>query len=120
MNRVFHTYLCTLFLATILQAGTSCYEILSENYTRESRAFQIYDEAPLNTISATRAMLTAMMAIHCPLVIFTQGGIRDKICTEIIPGRESTRVCYMETNVGYYFVMADMTGFKNIVWNRWD
>ncbi|MBL6988956.1 MAG: hypothetical protein ISR65_04230 [Bacteriovoracaceae bacterium] len=41
-------------------------------------------------------------------------------CRAIVPKQESSRVCYVETNIGFFFVTWDMLTGVNITFNRWD
>ena len=41
-------------------------------------------------------------------------------CTEVIPSNEHTRVCYVETNLGFFFVTRDLLDTYNISYSRWD
>lgn len=41
-------------------------------------------------------------------------------CDLILPDQEHSRVCYVETNVGYFFVTRDLLDTFNITYSRWD
>jgi len=53
---------------------------------------------------------------------FGQGphGRSHSRCEKIISNREHTRVCYVETNLGYFFVSQDLLDSYNISFSRWD
>lgn len=111
----------TIFISSLSAQSTStCHEKLSENYTKESRAFQIHDEVALNGDSAEALIISVLQKLDCRWDEANPIAIRQKRCRDIIPNKQATRACYLETNVGYFFVLADMMGFKNIIWNRWD
>jgi hypothetical protein len=41
-------------------------------------------------------------------------------CSKIIRNQEHTRVCYVETNLGYFFLTKDLLENVNITYSRWD
>ncbi|MCR9204453.1 MAG: hypothetical protein NXH75_07750 [Halobacteriovoraceae bacterium] len=41
-------------------------------------------------------------------------------CTKVIRNQEHTRVCYVETNLGYFFLTTDLLDNINILYSRWD
>ena len=41
-------------------------------------------------------------------------------CSKIIRNQEHTRVCYVETNLGYFFLTKDLLENINISYSRWD
>lgn len=46
--------------------------------------------------------------------------IQNSHCKNIIGNDDATKVCYISTNVGYFFVMKDMMENVNVIYNRWD
>ena len=46
--------------------------------------------------------------------------IDDMSCREIQKGNPDSRVCYVETEVGYFFVTRDMMENVSVVFNRYD
>lgn len=41
-------------------------------------------------------------------------------CTNILRDQEHTRVCYVESNLGYFFLTTDLLDNINILYSRWD
>ena len=41
-------------------------------------------------------------------------------CTKIVGNQDHTRVCYVETNLGYFFLTTDLLDTVNITYSRWD
>jgi hypothetical protein len=41
-------------------------------------------------------------------------------CSKLISNLDHTRVCYVETNLGYFFVTRDLLDTFNISYSRWD
>ncbi len=40
--------------------------------------------------------------------------------SRVSPDKGYSEVAYLETNIGYFFVMRDMVDHINVVYNRWD
>ncbi len=53
---------------------------------------------------------------------FAQGPDREarSRCQEVVKGHEHTRVCVVESNLGYFFVTTDFLTTAHIIFNRWD
>lgn len=45
---------------------------------------------------------------------------RNYSCKIIKEGSPSSEVCYLETDMGYFFLMRDMVDHINVIYNRWD
>lgn len=41
-------------------------------------------------------------------------------CTKVVGHQENSRVCYVETNLGYFFLTKDFLDNINITYSRWD
>ncbi len=41
-------------------------------------------------------------------------------CSKVVRNQEHTRVCYVETNLGYFFLTKDLLDNININYSRWD
>jgi hypothetical protein len=41
-------------------------------------------------------------------------------CTKLVGNQDHTRVCYVETNLGYFFLTTDLLDTVNITYSRWD
>lgn len=41
-------------------------------------------------------------------------------CTKLVGNQDHTRVCYVETNLGYFFLTTDFLETVNITYSRWD
>lgn len=42
------------------------------------------------------------------------------ICKNIVREKPHSRVCYIESNIGYFLVSRDMISGATVVYNRWD
>ena len=45
---------------------------------------------------------------------------KDTVCKNLVARDSTTKVCYINTDIGYFFVMRDMLDGVNIIYNRWD
>ena len=41
-------------------------------------------------------------------------------CSKLVGNQDHTRVCYVETNLGYFFLTTDLLDTVNITYSRWD
>jgi len=48
-----------------------------------------------------------------------QGRSHSK-CSNILTNENQTRVCYVETNLGYFLVSQDLLDTFNVIYSRWD
>lgn len=50
------------------------------------------------------------------------GSVRSgkAVCNNVAKGYHHSRVCYVESNIGFFFVMRDMMNGATVVYNRWD
>lgn len=53
---------------------------------------------------------------------FGQGphGRSHSKCSNIVPEQDHTRICYVETNLGYFLVSRDLLDTFNVIYSRWD
>jgi hypothetical protein len=42
------------------------------------------------------------------------------VCRNIAKGKPHSMVCYIESNIGYFFISRDMVSGATVVYNRWD
>lgn len=47
-------------------------------------------------------------------------GTSHSKCSNIIANEDQTRVCYVETNLGYFLVSQDLLDTFNVIYSRWD
>lgn len=124
-----------LFLAVVLgmfagmsqgvRADFDCNRSLLDNFSRDSKSFQIYSEEVSEAFDE-RAEYASKEAIH--LLGQSLGCADDDealnpveiSCHEMISGNPISKVCYAEGLNGFFFVSVDMMDNLNIVFNRWD
>lgn len=99
-----------------------------ERGPRDSNTFRIYMEGD-ESDTAEAHMANARKAVE--LAVASAGCLSSDLrfwddwqdyngCNEIVAGNQTTRVCVVAANVGYFFVMDDLLSWTNVVWNRWD
>jgi len=110
-------------------ANEDCYQKISNDYSSDSRSFQVYDsdlngdfsENPIEySKEALLHVVTEQVGCEEKELIFNEKAITLEACKEIVPGNPMSRVCYLESNLGYFFVTMDMLDSVNIIFNRWD
>lgn len=103
----------------------SCYERLTQDYSRDSHAYQLSEDAvdyelERGTVEFARAAITALEAsLDCGMEADSKL-IGKANCSEVVPGVAMSRVCYIENHNGYFLVSVDMLENINIVFNRFD
>jgi hypothetical protein len=125
----------SVLISTSAFATTSlserCKTNLTDDYRKDSVSFQVNldDHNPPNfrndkiakAIFAIRAVLRenncARKAIN-----FSKGmlGKSKHNCTYVHRKFRNSLVCYIQTNLGFFFVSEDYVGNTNVVYNRWD
>ncbi len=109
----------------------SCRSVLTNDYAVTSSTFVV----DLDTIEITAPVADKMgQAVQIIRhIVSTQGCTRTDIsfgrgsegsakskCSFITPERTASLGCYVETNLGYFFVHWDMGHSANVIFNQWD
>lgn len=120
-----------VFLSQGVQAGSKdCITTLMNGHTRDTYAFNIHaddidrdfgNDHLANAIYTLRILLDREGCAPTD-VNFGKGpnGRSHSRCTKIIRNQEHTRVCYVETNLGYFFLTTDLLDKITILYSRWD
>ncbi len=125
MNKLFLVVALGIFVGMSegVRADFDCNGALLDNYSRDSKSFQIYSEE-VAELFEERPEAAAKESIR---LLRESLGCADKAlnavevsCSEVIPGNSMSKVCYAENKDGYFFVSIDMMENVNIVFNRWD
>ena len=114
----------TLFLLSFAaHAEVDCYGSALDNYSKDSNSFQIYAEEVSegfenkDRAASTQAIKLLEQKLNCREGAFSINSIS---CKEIIPGHLHSKVCYLESQRGFFFVSIDMMEQVNITFSRWD
>lgn len=118
------SFLLIFSLSAPIMAADNCFQILSNNYSNDSKSFQVadyelskdFDESP------EEYSLEALNGLLNKLGCDKQSEKVESVveCSEIMPGNSYSRVCYVENELGYFFISKDMLDSVNIIFNRWD
>lgn len=120
-----------VFLSQGLQAAPKdCITTLMGNDTRDTFNFTLHsddvdrDFGPDFLAEAIFTIRTLLDREGCSPtdVNFGQGphGRSHSRCSKVVRNQEHTRVCYVETNLGYFFLTKDLLENINISYSRWD
>lgn len=104
-------------------ANHDCYRAALNDFSSDSMAYQIYDEDISMAFednggkASERAVRRLENRLGCVEKSFE---IQNISCKEVVPGNAISKVCYVESQLGYFFISIDMMEKVNIVFNRWD
>ena len=99
---------------------TSCYERLLDGFASDSRSFHVMADLDFDMPQEEQNKILIERAIRqvgCEMSDLT---IESITCRQIVEGSWSSEVCYITSQLGYFFVMKDMVDTANVVFNRWD
>tara|TARA_R110000868_G_scaffold226115_10_gene478635 strand:+ start:1069 stop:1437 length:369 start_codon:yes stop_codon:yes gene_type:complete len=119
-------FIATFLLTFSLSSFASCYESLTQNYSRDSFAYQLGEEAvdlelERGSVPFARAAVAALEAkLSCGMDAEAKSFNQSANCQDVVPGVALSRVCYIEKPYGYFLVSVDMLENINIVFNRFD
>ena len=108
-----------------------CQSTLTRNFSVDSRSFSmdldqydIRDYGKDHVAFSIRLVRELLNDLGCSpnSVNFGQGalGRSTQSCRQLVPGREISRVCYIETNLGAFILTVDYFTEVHIVFKRWD
>jgi hypothetical protein len=99
-----------------------CINRLTNDYAQDSVTLRNYGNDHLAfSIKIIRNLLED---VGCSKAVINFGrsarGRSHNRCDQILRGVPNSRVCYIETNLGYFFVTKDMLTKVHVTFNRWD
>ncbi|MBH46908.1 MAG: hypothetical protein CME71_01920 [Halobacteriovorax sp.] len=107
-------------------AHDECYRLVTQNYTRDSIAYSLeeFDILSKDEPGSPQYARAAIMELEAQLGCDAESELIDRIyiskCKRINNGEEFSRICFVKTAYGYYFVSVDLLGKINIVFSRFD
>ena len=116
-----------IVLAMIFSFGAAanyeCYRKVLNDFSSDSAAFQVksveavelFESDPEKAASFGVSQLEGILG--CEKNSFA---LSEVSCKEVVPGNAFSKVCYLESQHGYFFVSIDMMEGLNVVFNRWD
>lgn len=132
MNKV--VFLISLYLFSFgntFASESKCYDTLTQGENFDSRTFtmnvdviDVRDFGRDHLAQAIAYVRVLLDDLGCSKadVNFGEGalGRSSNRCVQISNNREYSRICFVETNLGYFFVSRDFLTGINVVYNRWD
>ncbi len=109
-----------------------CLAKLTYDYALDSRSFKVdTDEIDIlshdnDSIAQAIEIIRATLYLHgCDGdndINFGKGahGRAKQVCNTMVSGRLASEVCYIESDLGYFFVTKDLQTTAHIIFNRWD
>lgn len=113
------------------QQERACLGSLTQNFSLNSRVFTVnLDEEPIRDygrdyLAHSIALIRNVIdKVGCSRqdINFGQGilGRSRHSCKTLVPNRELSRVCYVETNLGAFIVTTDYLDHAQVIFKRWD
>ncbi|HAZ14427.1 MAG TPA: hypothetical protein DCY86_16685 [Bdellovibrionales bacterium] len=108
-----------------------CRDLLTEQFTRDSNYVSFHAD-DLNVPDfgrdylafSVRAIRLYIERLGCKQhdINFAQGaqGVAHSRCETIVRDRDNSRMCYVESNLGYWFIHKDFVEDIHIMFHRWD
>ncbi|CAO5682742.1 MAG: hypothetical protein HEEMFOPI_01776 [Holosporales bacterium] len=130
MKKLFFISLLTCSLNTYA-TSFQCIQQLTNDYETSSRNFAIntddienpqHDNDKLGQAFAIirKAIINQGCQYHDINFLKTPNGTARSKCSRINPEKPYSLGCYVETNLGYFFVHWDMGQTANVIYNIWD
>ncbi len=132
MKYVFALSLLISFNASAYNKATlSCIKKLTYDLNVDSRAFKIntdeidndYENNHLEEAVALIRVTLELNGCNSNAAINfakTPTGRAKSRCVEVIPGHEYSMSCYVESNMGFFFVNKDLQTDAYVIYSRWD
>ena len=125
MNKLFLVVALGIFVGMSqgVRADFDCYRRALNDFSVDSRSFQVYSEEVSALFeeepeqAARESIRLLEQRLECDQKSLNPVEVS---CKDIVPGNYMSRVCYAESNDGYFFISLDMMENVNIVFNRWD
>ncbi|TNE96407.1 MAG: hypothetical protein EP326_13420 [Deltaproteobacteria bacterium] len=116
-----------LFLSLMLSLGleAACYDKLIAEPPFDSKSFFVQealyevDAQELNESSSVHVVEKLLRdRIGCEEKSLSRGV--EVSCKELMPGKSWSKVCYVESEMGYFVIQMDMMEGAHVIFNRWD
>lgn len=104
-------------------SANDCYGKALNDYSSDSVAYQFFNEDVYGDFeqkgekAAVDSIRLLEEKLNCHKNAFE---VKKVSCREIMPGNALSKACYVESNLGYFFISVDMMDKVNLVFNRWD
>ncbi|OUR99899.1 hypothetical protein A9Q84_02395 [Halobacteriovorax marinus] len=125
MKKLISILIFTSIIFSTNASAADCFQTLSSDYSQDSGAFKVADYELNGEFEVTpesysvEALDKLFSNIGCVASVREKAAVKIS-CKEIMPGNPASSVCYLENELGYFFISKDMLDTVNIVFNRWD
>ena len=111
-----------LFIASNAYAAAEndCYQQLTDGFSKDSVAYHVwadFDQAVTAEDAAIEMVSRAVKQVGCTL---QEIAIKSVTCKKVAPENEHSMACYIDSKLGYFFVVKDSVDTANVIFNRWD
>lgn len=130
MTKLFLSFLLLVSFNSF--AIDQCISKLTNNYSIDSRSFKVdtdmidfhshENDYIAQSIELIRAVLNLSGCDGDRDVNFGHGpnGRTKHSCEDLVRGRAVSSACYIETNIGFFFITRDLQTSAFVIYNRWD
>lgn len=90
---------------------------------QDSRAFSFPSNYATDlNLTAAKNTIEELLKAHCTVEDLNIDIKNEKAnnCSFVIPRNPNSYACYLESDVGYFFVTGDLLDNIFVIWNRWD
>ena len=131
MKKIF-IILSILLLSASATAENSCSGKLTYGYEKDSMAYSVdLDDLEIReygndylafSIAIIRGILRKRGCSKSDINFKRTplGRYSRSLCKLVVPGVDMSRVCYVESSLGYFNVSWDMLTSTHVIYNRWD
>lgn len=129
----------SLIITALLMSGSAafadkhaCIEKLTKNFTQDSRTLSVdTDTITVNGhendhLAQARSIIRSVLSINgcngdadINFGWSPQGRTKNN-CQALVKDRSHSTVCYIESDIGFFFITRDLQTTANIIYNRWD
>ncbi|OUR98514.1 hypothetical protein A9Q84_03635 [Halobacteriovorax marinus] len=110
---------------------TRCITRLTNDYSQDSithtmdlNDYEVRDYGNDHLAFSIKMIRNLLSEVGCSRTAINFGrsarGRSHNRCDQVLRGVPGSRVCYVETNLGYFFVTRDMLTNVHVTFNRWD
>ena len=131
MKKIIFVFVLCLFSSLLKAEQVSCKMRLTAGHQRDSAVYRLNtldlevpdfgnDELALATFYVKSLLLKE--GCNRSEINFDQGpwGRARSTCKQLVPEASTSKVCYLETNLGYFMVSSDSLDYILISFARWD
>lgn len=118
----FFSFMFLTVASTQAIATNDCFNYLFKY--QDSHAFKVENIYNTDTDTVTFAKKMVLLALekNCDTtkIDFNLQDNKQSYCTLVAPKNPNSLTCYLETNIGFFFVTQDFMDNAFVIWNRWD